>query len=46
MSTVSLTFTLKDYRSDNSAYDIKALLFCLILIIYKYKNYSIYEKLN
>ena len=27
MSTVSLTFTLKDYQSDNLAYTIKASLF-------------------
>ena len=40
MYTVSLTFTLKDYRSDKSAYLSKALLFCLILIIYNYKKLS------
>lgn len=47
MSTGSLNFTLKDYRSDNSAYTIKS---SFVLSYFDYleiqKNYSIYENLN
>ncbi len=39
MSTYCLTFTLKDYKSNISAYTIKRSVgFVLFLIIYKYKK--------